>query len=143
MTDYPLLDADKFEAAVREVVEANPHKVYSMGTRTDRAYYGLQCAYVHVEKGELVGGCVLGTALVHMGVPVETVAELDVIRDDTTTESTGAEAVLPRFELSEDTIMWAQDLQGAQDNSSAWGEALAHADRRRAERNQRRELEVF
>jgi hypothetical protein len=110
-------------AEVRRLAAESPDFVYRRPGR-DRAS-GPECFYVHkTEDGEQVGGCLIGQALINLGVPIDEVAELDTL------DIGGAEDVLPQFGIHTHEAVWAGWVQHYQDTGDRWGVAVMKADER-------------
>lgn len=71
-------------------------------------------------------GCIVGTALFNLGVPIEQLQEWDEDAD-----GEGCE-VIDLIDLTNngatDEILWLSSVQSLQDNNYSWGEAVRSAD---------------
>lgn len=80
------------------------------------------CMYVHKDPltGERTPGCVMGHVMHRMGVPFEKIMGL---------EGTAAAGALTQVfgTLSWETRFLVNEVQGRQDKSTPWGQALAEA----------------
>jgi len=114
---YTLTDTQVFEALTK-LVEEDPGKVYKSPDE-----FG-QCLYVHSdEEGKRVPGCIVGTVLNRLGVPLE---ELEKH------EGNAAAAVIENAEiqgLSYDMVSLLRNVQRYQDSGCDWNLALDAAKR--------------
>lgn len=102
-----------FIRAVRELVNADPG--YRYPSRDGQCYY--------IWNG--CGDCLIGQALVQVGVSVEELAT----HDETAEKSAeGALTVLGSLGYSGEVCHWGDRLQGLQDNDSTWRDALTLSD---------------
>ncbi|WP_280350411.1 hypothetical protein [Nocardia abscessus] len=113
------IDVKAFVAAVRKRAADNPDKVYQP-VEMDEG--GESCVYVERdhETGELVGSCLIGCALVDIGVPAE---RLDYVQMSFSTLNSVAE-----FGIPVTVADWAQGAQIEQDRGTTWGESVKIAD---------------
>ena len=128
LTGSPVLAVDDIVAAMRDLIAANPDRVYAPpGGGANRT-----CSYV--DSYDTPGtGCVVGEAVILLGVDREQLREweryhggdshgllvaLDVI-------GAGFESVHPRY--------WVRRVQIGQDYGKSWGQALYMADRAHSE----------
>jgi hypothetical protein len=114
------LDDKAFEAAVRKRVADNPDTVYQPPSGA-----GGMCVYVEKRDNELVGSCLIGCALLDLGVPAEKI--------NYGSSSPGVHDVNLELGLglSSETLRWAEDAQVSQDQKFSWGESLTLADQKR------------
>ncbi|MGW2919502.1 hypothetical protein ACWDBF_16765 [Streptomyces angustmyceticus] len=109
---------DTITAALREVVKESPDKVYEAPAHMDREGNGL-CFYVHTDtEGNTVGaGCIVGTVLHRLGVPLEALARVEGL------SATGA---LQSLDINPDTHLGEElrKVQIRQDDGETW--ALAY-----------------
>ncbi|OZD23860.1 hypothetical protein CH253_08365 [Rhodococcus sp. 06-156-3C] len=115
MSVTQIKDAE-FVQAVRDEAADSP----------DYRYEKVHGGCVYVANG--VGSCIVGRALLKVGVPVAEVAELD------DSEKAEARHALPQFGLSQLVVEWANRVQSKQDGGVydaqglPWGEAVKEAD---------------
>lgn len=120
------IDPKEFVAAVRQLADENPDKVYKLPQVWDENGFveGTSCLYVEpdLDTGELVGSCLIGRALVNLGVPVE---ELDI------NEGMSIQRLNHNIDLGlpDDVAYWAGVAQGIQDANHTWSDAVNGADR--------------
>lgn len=107
-------------AKVRELAAENPEHVYVFPSGT--ACYNVW----EDEDGELVGSCIVGKALVALGIDPELFIERDV-------QATSVHNTLRAFEADIDWVYgpdaeWLQNVQAFQDQQLPWGKAIEEAD---------------
>ena len=110
-------------AKVRDLAVARPHFIYTPPETSEPVRPA--CLYVHyASDGTLVGGCIVGQALLSLGVPAETLRKYD--------ESDGANASTVVSELLDvgacQELLWLDDVQRKQDNGYEWVGAVHCAD---------------
>lgn len=114
---YTLTDTQVYEALTK-LAEENPSKVYKSPDELG------QCLYVHRDdQGERIPGCIVGTVLNRLGVPLE---ELEKH------EGNGATAVIANAGiegLSYDMVSFLRAVQRHQDSGYDWELAVAAAKR--------------
>ncbi|QDM55932.1 hypothetical protein SEA_TRAX_45 [Gordonia phage Trax] len=112
---------EKFVAEVRRLANENPNFIYKPRTVPGRQ---ITCHYVNEDRTG--GDCLIGQALFNTGM--RTIEQLDEV------EGRGAATVLRRyFDAPSALQRWATEVQGAQDDGVAWGEAVRRVDARHAE----------
>lgn len=122
MSDFTTAE---FVAALRKTAAANPDKVYTLPViaEDDDGFpiYAEDCLYVEKdETGKLVGSCLVGCALVDLGV------EPEAMEDKLMSFSTLNVAL--ELGVSTDAAYWADTAQGQQDAEQPWGTAIQFAD---------------
>jgi hypothetical protein len=119
------IDADTAVRAMREAVEAKGRDfVYLRPTDEEDG----ACSYTHLVDGEVVPGCLVGDALVRLGVPVGKFRDLNI---NTGEDPWGAMSRLKWdgiLKFSEGAADVFGEAQRQQDSGIAWGNALAHAE---------------
>lgn len=110
------IDAKEFVDAVRRIASENPDKVYE---ETDEG-----CVYVEEDPdtGELVGSCLIGCALISIGIPAE---DLDLDETEIFYNLIGRLGL----ELPPGVAEWANFVQRRQDSGQPWGESVRDADK--------------
>ena len=111
-------------AKVRDLAVASPHFIYTPPVTIEPSGRPA-CLYVHyATDGTLVGGCIVGQALLALGVPAETLRKYD--------ESDGANASTVVSELLDggacQELLWLDYVQRKQDNGYEWVGAVHCAD---------------
>lgn len=109
------------EAKVRELAAENPEHVYAFPAGSMACYNVWED-----EDGELVGSCIVGKAIVALGIDPELFIERDV-------QATSVHNTLRAFEAELDMIYgpeaeWLQNVQAFQDQQIPWAGAVAEAD---------------
>lgn len=107
-------------AAIRAVAAENPDKVYALPDHMEPMYEGA-CNYVHTapdDEAKLSPGCLIGSALHRLGVPLETLAKVE----GSAAGSAIAE-LLPQITVG--TRVYANNVQMWQDDGRTWGQAVA------------------
>lgn len=108
-------------AQVRRLAAENPDFVYKKVFFTNsEGNPDYRCQYVKEGKGD----CIIGQALVDVGVPVESLAEWDK-------GIYAATAVVPRFvdvPYDDPAVGWLNAVQGYQDKGRTWQESVYEAD---------------
>lgn len=100
------------QAEIRRLADEQPDHVYER--------YGQSCVYVADDgEGNLVGSCIVGRALVNLGVEPETLTFYIVPTADT---------LLTSVDLVGPEVSWIQDVQSEQDYGITWSKAIAYAD---------------
>ncbi|MFE2075215.1 hypothetical protein [Streptomyces misionensis] len=109
-------------STLRDVVSENPEKVYKAPPAMPGAEDG-SCFYVHVdEDGQEEPGCIVGTVLHRLGVPL---AELKEKEGLGSTAAVRGLALRPSLSLT--TVGVLRDIQMRQDRGASWGEAYTGA----------------
>ncbi|WP_458682254.1 hypothetical protein [Prescottella equi] len=122
------IDAIEFVQAVRKRVANTPDKVYEIPAKSfdedGEPIPGNECLYVErdQETGKLVGSCLLGCALVDIGVNPAML--------DTSPQSILALNNNLGLGLPTDVLLWATEAQGSQDLKNPWDLSLRMADSR-------------
>lgn len=114
------IDSIEFVKTVRKIAAENPDKVYKPIPRDPHdPTEGTMCVYVEPDEyGSLVGSCLLGRALVELGVPTIDLRrladfhELNLILD---------------LGLPPEVANWATSAQRRQDQQYTWGDAIERA----------------
>ncbi|MFF0498493.1 hypothetical protein ACFYU5_18960 [Nocardia aobensis] len=118
--DIPLTE---IIAEIRRIAAESPDYVYKPVVKPNSLGIGT-CEYVERSAdGELVGSCIVGRALVNLGVPPEVLT----FTDDFTPTAFGLLADLD-FDVRGAEIKWIQRVQSGQDQKMSWGDAVARAD---------------
>ena len=118
------INAKAFVEAVRGIAARQPDKIYSLPTEYDEESgqdIDRECQYVERdEHDDLVGSCILGHALLELGVEPR---KLDVV-------TMGFVDLEKRLELGLPTavVTWAVTVQDEQDDFKPWGVAVELAD---------------
>lgn len=81
---------------------------------------------VRDEEGEWAPSCIVGTALVWLGIPAEWFAESQCLAVTATTATTRLRNA-GLMDFSEDAVELLSDAQSKQDQKHSWGEAVAYA----------------
>lgn len=121
-------DLDRLEAEVRRIAREDPEHIYEPPPETIDEYGAMRggdCSYLPDDNNPQ--GCLIGAALRAVGVtPTEDFegnAANQVIEDILATIEVTIEG---RFE---DKVEWFRLVQSAQDEGTAWGKAVEHADK--------------
>jgi hypothetical protein len=107
--DVPLND---IVTEIRRLAAESPDYVYERP--------GQSCVYVEYIGDELIGSCIVGKALVNLGVnPADLLFE----------EIPGAYNLLRNpVKMAPEQVWWIDTVQGAQDDGTPWAESVAAAD---------------
>ncbi|WP_030997529.1 hypothetical protein [Streptomyces sp. NRRL F-5630] len=111
--------ADEVMSTLRAVVAERPDYVYARPEADNRA---AACLYVHHDDGTAKPGCLVGTVLHRLGVPLVELAKW---------EGEGACSMVPsvtNLEWEDTSTLALQTAQEAQDAGVTWAEALAAAE---------------
>ncbi|MGW1739993.1 hypothetical protein ACWCPQ_14405 [Nocardia sp. NPDC001965] len=102
-------------AEVRRLAAENPNFVYQ------KPEGSIFCVYVEQDSdGNKVGSCILGQAMINLGVPAEKLVGSGGFA--------GLALDLLDMEISEKVRWWAVAVQGKQDKEIPWGRAVEIAD---------------
>lgn len=119
-----MIDAKAFIATIRDIAARTPDKVYSLPTEYDEETgqdIERECQYVERDKHDhLVGSCLLGHALLELGVEPR---KLDVVTMGFIDLEKKLDLGLPSAVVS-----WAVTVQDEQDDFKPWGVAVELAD---------------
>lgn len=130
------LDLELAEKLVEEaILEYGATHVYEEGTKLyEDGMTGVEkeisagCLYVHLsESGELSPGCLVGTALIKGGIPMQTFLDLDINVD---TDSNAAISTLVshgHLRATAAAMSFLGCVQAEQDAGNEWGVALQNA----------------
>lgn len=103
-------------AEVRSLAAESPRFVYM--TPDDGA--GAACKYVQYDDEGNLAGCIVGQALLRLGLPAAEVQEY---------EGNPASTVVYRLASSTDEdLAWLDHVQEHQDSKNPWGESVEYAD---------------
>jgi len=107
---------------IRSLATAQPHHVYVPPVKN---LGGPTCWYVHNSSDGLVGGCIVGQALLAVDVPAEDLHEYDL------GDGANGSQVVRRYtgNLTVEQQQWIDSVQQQQDSGKTWGEAVEHADK--------------
>lgn len=118
--DIPLTE---IIAEIRRIAAESPDYVYKPVVKPNSLSLET-CEYVERSAdGELVGSCIVGRALVNLGVPPEVLT----FTSDYTPTAFGLLAD-PDGDGEGTEIIWIQRVQSGQDEKMSWGDAVARAD---------------
>lgn len=118
--DIPLAEVI---AEIRRIAAESPDYVYEPVVKPNSLGIGT-CEYVERSAdGKLIGSCIVGRALVNLGVPPEVLT----FTDDFTPTAFGLFED-PDHDGRVAEINWIQRVQGGQDRKMSWGDAVARAD---------------
>ncbi len=116
MSTYSHITAGQVAWKVNEIATASPDFIYE-------APDGTQCVYVETDtNGNRVGSCVVGRALIALGV-----APGDIIEQASSFLALNKLGILTAFEDSHETRYWINRVQADQDEGKPWGVAIASA----------------
>jgi hypothetical protein len=119
--DIPMTD---LVAEIRRIAAESPNYVYQQVQRDGRS----ACEYVEYAGDQLIGSCIVGRALVNLGVDPASLT----FSNDFTPTAWGLLRDAGHNSLAGE-IDWIQSVQAGQDQGWAWGEAVQHADVRHPE----------
>lgn len=118
------IDAKAFVETIRGIAARHPEKVYSLPTEYDEESgqdIDRECQYVEYDKhDDLVGSCLLGHALLALGVEPQ---KLDVVTMGFVDLEKKLDLGLPSA-----VVTWAVTVQDEQDDFKPWGVAVELAD---------------
>lgn len=125
MTDITI---QQVVAKVRELAAENPDFVYRPTPGGD---FHMSCAYVHDEDGTLKPGCIVGAAVIALGVDPKRIV-------DNRWNTEGAVSLLSRLGIlgpnpygdgvDGPLKSWLDKVQMRQDDRNPWSEAVRRAD---------------
>lgn len=104
---------------IRRIASEQPEHVYRPPVACR-----IGCSYV--DSANAPGtGCIVGQAVIALGLPVERLAEWENGHDETSST-----IMLPAMDIggSRAELRWIRRVQSEQDQGKAWGEAVAIAD---------------
>lgn len=102
---------------VRKLATENPEKVYDT-----QAHSGSACLNVHTDnEGNFIPGCLIGTALVNLGVSYDSLYQVN---------NSGTEDTLNALQIHRDErdVRWLASVQDYQDIQYQWGVAVKLSD---------------
>lgn len=103
---------DELETEVRRLAAEKPDFVYEKPVNSHI------CKYVVEDEGRLKGSCIMGQALINLGVSARELSHW---------EGTGIGAIVANQGISGERN-WIAQVQYAQDRDASWGDAIKHAD---------------
>jgi hypothetical protein len=128
MSEFPVKE---FVEAVVRIASADPDKVYDQplvfDTRREEWVDGHACRYVEQDPDteEYTGSCLIGCALLESGAAT---AELFLDDNDFNVESFSGLVDNAGWNIPENVVKWANEIQGHQDSKTPWGAALRGAE---------------
>ncbi|KPC89903.1 hypothetical protein ADL27_38470 [Streptomyces sp. NRRL F-6602] len=111
--------ADEVMSTLRAVVAERPDYVYARPEADNRA---AACLYVHHDDGTAKPGCLVGTVLHRLGVPL---VELEKVEGEGAVSAVSTVATLEWHDAPSSALQAAQEVQ---DDGGTWAEALAAAE---------------
>jgi len=120
MTDFTVTDV---VAKIRSLAAARPEFTYDPPENLPVS--GPTCHYVHETNAELVGGCIVGKALLSLGVDAVTLHEYDG-----GTGANGSTVIIETLGevIDRPSLDWIDSVQNQQDNGKEWQQAVDYAD---------------
>lgn len=124
-----LITEERLILTIRIVGATEPDRIYnSVSVDLD----GFGCSYRPNMANKC--GCIVGEALIELGVPAEVLQRLDDSRASTAwTEETAVRLLTPYLELQALKSPWVFCVQQQQDQRQTWGQAIILADQQAAE----------
>lgn len=105
---------------IKELASENPDYVYRPVNYSD-------CANVHETESGLVPGCIVGKALIDLGVPPGWFVENDLVESGSYVVMKTLGVITGRDHLNDHRFRFIDSVQGHQDDAETWGDAVAYA----------------